>query len=219
MRFYALTPWRLARQVGADLFVLGWIVAWIMIGRWVFALVMSLAGPADPLRDAGRSWTARMSDIADRATGIPLVGQDLQAPFTGAGEAGSDLVRAGDQLESSVRTVAWVVSVISAGTPILLVVLAWGLARGIWIRRASGMMQEVAEPESLQLLALQALVHQPPRHLRQLVPDPVGAYRSGDPEAIRRLADLQLAELGLRIASPGSDSMHTDQASPEGSST
>lgn len=198
MRLYATAPLRRARQVAADLFVLGWIVLWVLIGRWVFALVMTLAAPAAPLRSAGGTLRDRMHDIAGRVTEIPLVGDELDGPFVGTAGVGDDLVAAGDRLESSVRTVAWVVSLLSAGTPILLVLLVWGLARWVWVRRAAALGPEVGDPESQELLALRALVRQDPRRLQELFPDPLAAYRSGDPAALRALADLELAEVGLR---------------------
>lgn len=202
MRLYASSPLRRSRQIIADVFVLGWVVGWVIIGRWVHALVMTLAAPADPLRSAGTSMSERMTDIAGQVVRIPLVGEELDGPFTGAAGVGGDLVQAGDALEGSVRTVAWVVSLLSAGTPILLVVLLWGLARWLWVRRAASLGAELDDPESQQLLALRALVRQHPRRLQKLYPDPVGAYRSGDPEVWRALADLELAEVGLRSRPP-----------------
>lgn len=198
MRWYADAPGRRARQVLADLLVLGWVVAWVLVGRWVFALVTTLAAPADPLRDAGTALRDRMAEAAARVTEIPLVGDELDAPFTGAAAVGTDLVAAGDQLEASVRTVAWVVSLLSAGTPVLLVVLAWAVLRIAWARRAGALGREVDDPESLELLALRALVRQDPRRLQRVSPDPLAAFRSGDPQTLRRLADLELAEVGLR---------------------
>lgn len=198
MRWYADAPGRRARQVLADALVLVWVVVWVLVGRWVFGLVMTLAAPAEPLRDAGSTLRERMLDAAARVTQVPLVGDELDAPFTGAAAVGTDLVTAGDRLESSVRTVAWVVSLLSAGTPVLLVVLGWGLARLLWARRAAALAPERADPGAVELLALRALVRQHPRRLRTVSPDPLAAFRSGDPDALRRLADLELAEVGLR---------------------
>lgn len=198
MRWYADAPARRSRQVTADLLVLGWVVAWVLVGRWVFGLVMTLAAPADPLRSAGTGLESRMTEVAGRVIEIPLVGDQLDAPFTGAAGVGTDLVSAGDRLESGVRTVAWLVSLLSAGTPILLVLLVWAALRVAWVRRARALGREVADPHSQQLLALRALVHQDPGRLQSLHPDPVGAWRSGDPEAVRALADLELAKVGLR---------------------
>lgn len=197
MRWYADAPVRRTRQVLADVLVAGWVLAWVLVGRWVFALVMTLAAPAAPLRRAGSTLHDRMDEVAGRVVEVPLVGDRLDAPFSGAAGMGTDLVVAGDRLEDSVRTVAWVVSVLAAGTPVLLVLLVWGLARLAWVRRAASLGREVGDPESVELLALRSLVRQHPRRLQTLFPDPVGAFRSGDPATLRALADLELAEVGL----------------------
>lgn len=198
MRWYADAPWRRTRQVVADLFALGWVLLWVLVGRWVFALVMTLAAPARPLRAAGTGLRDRMGEAAEQVAEVPLVGDHLGMPFSGVAGVGTDLVQAGDSLESSVRTVAWVVSLLTAGTPIVMMLLVWGLARLAWVRRAGRLGAEVGDPESQELLALRALVRQDPRRLQQVFPDPVAAFRSGDPESLRRLADLELAEVGLR---------------------
>lgn len=198
MRWYADAPARRTRQVLADLSVLVWVVLWMLVGRWVFGLVMTLAAPSEPLRDAGTVLQERMGEVADRVTEIPLVGDQLDAPFTGVAGVGTDLVAAGDTLESSVRTVAWVVSLLSAGTPVLMVLLVWSVMRLAWSRRAARLGRETDDAESLELLALRALVHQDPRRLQKAFADPLAAFRSGDPETLRRLADLELADVGLR---------------------
>ncbi|AXH95279.1 hypothetical protein [Ornithinimicrobium avium] len=197
MRLYASHPARRTRQVVADLVVLVWVLLWILVGRWVFGLVMTLAAPAAPLRDAGTSLHDRMEELAGRVTDLPLVGDRLDGPFTGAAGVGTDLVAAGDRLEASVRTVAWVVSVLSVSTPVLLVLLVWGAARLSWARRAARLGGQVCDPGSVELLALRALVRQHPRRLQALFDDPVAAFRSGDQATLRRLADLELAEVGL----------------------
>lgn len=198
MRWYADVPGRRARQVLADLLMLGWVVGWVLVGRWVFDLVSTLAAPARPLREAGASLHDRMSEAAGRLVAIPLVGPELDAPFTGAAGVGTDLVAAADRLEESVRTLAWVVSLVTAGTPVLLALLVWGGARLLWVRRVRTVGRDVDGAGRLELLALRALVRQDPRRLQQVCPDPLGGFRSGDPETLRRLADLELAEVGLR---------------------
>lgn len=71
MRLYATSPLRRTLQIGADLFVLVWVLAWVAIGRWVHSLVMMLASPADPLRSAGTSFSDRMTDVADQVAVSP----------------------------------------------------------------------------------------------------------------------------------------------------
>lgn len=198
MRWYASTPARRTRQIVADALVLGWVIAWVLVGRWVFDLVMALATPAGPLRSAGTGLESRMTEIAGRVTQIPLVGDELDTPFTGAAGVGTDLVAAGDRLEAAVRTVAQVVGVLTAGTPILLVLLLWAALRVGWMLRVRRMGRQLGDPRTQELLALRALVHQPPRRLQELHEDPVAAWRSGEPATVRALADLELATLGVR---------------------
>lgn len=202
MRWYADAPWRRSRQILADALVLLWVVVWVLVGRWVFALVTTLAAPADPLRDAGTSLRERMTEAAAQAGEIPLVGGSLGTRLTGAAAVGTDLVAAGDRLESSVRTVAWVVSLVSTATPVLLVLLVWLALRVSWSRRAAALGREVDGHGTQELLALRALVGQPPHRLQQLHPDPVAAWRTGDPATLRALADLELARVGLRSRRP-----------------
>ncbi|WP_298749192.1 hypothetical protein [uncultured Serinicoccus sp.] len=198
MRWYADAPARRSRQVVADLLVLGWVVAWVLVGRLVFDLVMTLAAPAVPLRAAGTGLETRMEEVAGRVTEIPLVGDELDTPFIGAAGVGTDLVSAAERLESGVRTVAWLVSVLSTVTPVLIVLLLWLVLRLSWVRRARSLGRDLLDPRSQELLALRALVHQRPRRLQEVLDDPVAAWRSGDPVALRTLADLELAEVGLR---------------------
>lgn len=198
MHWYAETPRRRTRQVAGDLLVVAWVVGWVLIGRWVHGLISALSAPAGPLRSAGAELTERMSDIAGRITEIPLVGGDLDAPFEGAAGVGNDLVAAGDQLEQSVDRVAWVVSVLAAGTPIVLVLGAYLLLRWLGARRAAALGRDRDRPQAQELLALRALVHQSPRRLQAVADDPLGAWRSGDPALIADLADLELRQVGLR---------------------
>ncbi len=199
MYWYAETPRRRTRQVLGDLAVVAWVVGWVMVGRWVHDLISALAAPAGSLRSAGTGLSERMTDIAGRIIDIPLVGDDLDAPFTGAAGVGTDLVAAGDSLETSVDRLAWVVSLLAAGTPIVLVVGAYLLLRGLGMRRAAALGRDRDRPGAQELLALRALVHQSPRRLQTVTADPLGAWRSGDPGPVAELADLELRRVGLRV--------------------
>lgn len=198
MRWYAETPARRTRQLLGDLLLLGWVVAWVLVGRWVFALVSTLAAPAGPLRSAGTGWRRRMDDIAGTLADVPLVGDSLDQPFTAAGSVGDELVAAGDGLDDGVQRLAWLLSLLTAGLPILVVAAAYLLLRLGYARRAGALSAQRDTPHAQELFALRALVHQPPHRLAAVGPDPLGAWRSRDPETIAALADLELRRLGLR---------------------
>lgn len=202
MQWYAETPARRTRQVIGDLLAVLWVVLWLLIARWTFGLVRLLAAPADPLRTAGTTVENRLDDVAGQIGDVPLVGDRLTAPFTGAADAGGSLVSAADSLDSGVTRVAWLLAVLVAAVPILVVVGAYLAVRYVWARRVHelGRLREGASAR--ELLALRALVHQSPRRLVRVSPDPLTGWRSGDEEVIADLAGLELARLGLRAGGP-----------------
>lgn len=198
MQWYAETPTRRTRQVTGDLLAVGWVILWVLIARWTFDLVRLLAAPAAPLRTAGVTVETRMTDVAGRIGEVPLVGDRLTGPFTGAADAGGSLVSAGDALDSGVTRVAWLLSLFVGAVPILFVVGAYVLVRWLWARRTTELARLRQGDSALELLALRALVHQSPRRLVRIDPDPLGAWRSGDEQTIAELAGLELARSGLR---------------------
>lgn len=198
MQWYAETPARRTRQVIGDLLAVGWVILWVLIARWTFDLVRLLAVPAGALRTAGITVQTRMDDVAGQIGEVPLVGDRLTGPFTGAADAGGSLVSAGDALDSGVTRVAWLLSVFVGAVPILFVVGAYLLLRSLWARRTTELARLRESDGALELLALRALVHQSPRALVRVDPDPLAAWRAGDEQAISNLAGLELARVGLR---------------------
>ncbi|WP_114907572.1 hypothetical protein [Ornithinimicrobium murale] len=205
MHWYAETPARRTRQVIGDALALGWVVLWVLVARWTFDLVRLLAAPAGPLRTAGTTVETRMDDVADQIGEVPLVGDRLTGPFTGAADAGESLVSAGDALDSGVTRVAWLLSVFVGAVPILFVAGGYLLVRYLWARRAHELGRLRQGDSAQELLALRALVHQSPRRLVRVDADPLAAWRTGDEHTIRELAGLELKRLGLRAQQvPGS---------------
>ncbi|MCE0487750.1 hypothetical protein [Ornithinimicrobium sediminis] len=197
MLWYAETRRRRTRQVVGDLLALVWVVLWVLLARAVHGAVSALSAPAGPLRDAGSGLEQRMDAVAGTVVDVPVVGERLSAPFSGAAGVGVDLVAAGDSLESSVDRLAMLMGVGTVGLPILLV-LAYLLLRVRYARRAGLLARERGRPELQELLALRALVGQPTARVSALAPDPLGAWRSGDPEVVGRLVALELRGMGLR---------------------
>jgi hypothetical protein len=109
----------------------------------------------------------------------------------------------GRQLE-----VALLLAVVVATTLFSLVVV-WVVRRLRWARKASQARNLAMMAGGRSVLALRALANAPIAKLRRVAPDPVEAWRSGDPDAERSLADVELATLGLRT--------HTDRKAGVGS--
>lgn len=188
------------REITTDLVVVAWVVAWVSVGRFVYGVVSALGAPAAPMRTAGDALSARMLDIADRVTDLPLVGDNLQPPFASTAEVGTNLTSAANQLETSVDRVAFWLSVVTAGTPIILVVGWYALRRWNGIVTATSLAAYRDRPELQELLALRALTSRTTIELAAVSDDPLGDWRNGDPDVIAALATLELDNSGLRPA-------------------
>lgn len=189
-----------ARDITLDLIVVAWVVAWVLVGRFVYGVVSALGAPAAPMRTAGDALSARMLDIADRVTGVPLVGDDLQTPFAGTASVGTNLTLAADQLESSVDRMALWLSLLTAGTPIVLVVAWYALRRWRSIVNATSLAAYRDRPELEELLALRALTSRSTTELSAVSDNPLGDWRNGDSGVVTALANLEIRNSGLRPA-------------------
>lgn len=198
LRLYSANPGRLALQVVADLLVLVWIYLWSRIGGVVHDGVASAAGVGYRVQ-GGAGQVADNLDQAGRNTaGLPLVGESLSTPLhaaaaqlAGIADSGRNL---GDHLTGWAGPAGWLVAL----GPILIIIAFWLPARLRFARRA-GMSAELATaPAGLELLALRALTHRPLHELRRVSPDPLAAWRSGDPDTVRALAALELTAAGVR---------------------
>lgn len=198
MLWYAETRRRRTRQIVGDVLAVAWVVLCVAVGRAVHESVSALAAPAGPLRAAGGSMEERMDAVAEAIVDVPLVGDRLSDPFTGAAGVGVDLVAAGDSLQASVDDLALLLSVGTVLVPVLLVAGFYLLLRVRYARRAGLLAQERMRPEFQELLALRALVNQPARRVTSVGPDPLGGWRAGDPDVVSGLATLELRRMGLR---------------------
>ena len=196
MRLYAAAPARGARQVLGDLLLLAWIAAWAWAGREVWAATLELGRPGRATATAADDMAARFHDVEGRIDGIPGVGDDLAAPFSGAADAAESLAEAGRSQAETVADVALLAGLAVFLVPVLLVAVLYVPLRVRFVRRASAGRRLVgADPA---LLALRALANQPLRSLTKISGDPVTAWRENDQATVRRLADLELRTLGLK---------------------
>lgn len=198
MVIYAAAPLRRTRQVLADVLVLLAVYAAIRAGRAVHAAVQRLAEPGRALESAGRDIGTSLHDAAAQVGGLPLVGDGVRVPLDRAATATGALVRAGHQQQVAVGQLAMLLGVLIAVVPVLLVLAVWLPARVRFVRRAGAAQRFVDADADLDLFALRAMAHQPMHLLARISADPVGAWRRGDPDVVRRLAVLELRSVGLR---------------------
>lgn len=198
MRIYADRYPTFLRQVLTDLLVVAWIYFWIRAALWLHDQVEKLGVPGAKLEGAGSGLADNLADAGGKVGRVPIVGDELTAPFEKAAEAARSLAEAGRDQQDLVGNLALALAVITLVFPIGLVLLGWLPLRVRWIRRASAAASLRSAEAGRDLLALRALATQPLRKLNRIGPDVVDAWRRSDESTVDALASLELKALGLR---------------------
>jgi hypothetical protein len=199
MRFYAQRPFRLFRQLFADVFVIAWVVLVVLVARAAYDLVERLQVPGRALVDAGDAIRAAFEGAAGTAAGVPIVGDDLARALGTGGGAGTSLANAGAGQVQTVHDLATGASVGIVVLGAVPVVLLWLTLRVRYARAARSAM--AVRSIDTDLLALRAMTHMPVRRLLAVSDDPAAAWRRDDRDVVRGLAALELRSLGLRAPS------------------
>ncbi|MCV7265076.1 hypothetical protein [Mycolicibacterium poriferae] len=196
---YATTPARLIRQVISDVVVLTWTVIWVMVGTAVHSAVSVIADFGYQVQSGANGVAGNLDSAGDSADGIPLIGDALASPLTGAGDAAREIAGAGQTLGVTAAWLAWVLALAVAAPPILALMMPWLFLRVRFFRRKWTAITLASTAAGEQLLALRALANRPLAKLAAVSADPVGAWRYQDPVAIRGLAALELRAAGIRV--------------------
>ncbi len=186
------------RQLLTDIAVVIWVYAWIRAGLWLHDLVLRLAAPGRKLEDSGTGIADNLADAGGRVGRVPLVGDELTAPFTRAAEAARSRADAGRQEQEIIGDLALALPLLLVAVPLALVLFLWLPARLRWMRRAGVASAVRDQPAGRDLLALRALASRPLTELTRLGPDIAQSWRDGDAAAVDALAALELKDLGLR---------------------
>lgn len=203
MTLYSNTPTRRTIQIVIDVLLLVWTVVLCWLAWTIGARMRDLADSGRQMRDGGSTFDEQMRTLAQKASDIPLVGSSLQEPFQSAAGAGISVRDAGQTFAVNIDRLGWLLAATIALSSIFVAVMLWLGLRLPWVRRASVASRRLQMPGGDALLAWDALEASKPASLLAVHPDPVTAWRLGDPGAVRGLADLRLAQLGLRRAVPG----------------
>lgn len=199
MQLYAQHAAIRTRQLAADLGLLAWIVLWVLVARVVHGAVLLLAAPGQAVSDLGRSMTGNLSSAASAARDVPLVGDQLAGPFRSLAATGNSVRGAGQSAQDAVGTLATVLAVVLVVLPVGWLLLRWLPWRLGWIREATAARQLLGGSADLELLAARAMATAPLPRLAALPAGTGAAWRSGEPGAVRVLAELELGRLGLRL--------------------
>jgi hypothetical protein len=195
---YAATPGRALLQAASDLMVILWLVLWFIVGRAVHTAISAFAEVGRTVEHGANGIAGNLGDAGNTAAKVPLVGDQLRTPLRAAGGAARDIAGAGHGLDERATTLALLLALAVAVPPALAVAVPWLLLRLRFARRAAAAATLARSPGGDQLLALRALANRPLHRVLAADPDPMEAWRRGDPEAIRRLAALELRSVGLK---------------------
>jgi hypothetical protein len=200
VRLYARSPVLRGRQVLADAGLLLWLVLWVVLARVVHGAVLVLAEPGRAVEDLAGSVAGSMGTAADAAQDVPLVGEELAAPFEALSGAGGEVSGAGQAAQDAVGTLATVLAVVLVVLPVGWLLLRWLPWRLGWLRDAAAAERVLGgTTPDLELLAARALATAPLPALAALPEGTGAAWRAGDATAVRTLAGLELRRLGLSL--------------------
>ena len=200
MKLYADAPGRQARQVVADVLLLLWFWLWVRVGWAVHDATLALAVPGEQIERAGTGLAGRLRDAGESVGGLPLVGDEVRTPFDGAGDAADSLAAAGTAQVEAVGTLANWLGLAVGAIPILVVAAVYLPLRWRFVRAATAGRRLVDSGGDVDLFALRAMSHQPLHRLTRISSDPAGAWRRGDADVVRALAELELKDVGLMPA-------------------
>ncbi|WP_423918008.1 hypothetical protein ACPEEZ_09575 [Frigoribacterium sp. 2-23] len=210
MQLYAASASVRARQITADVISVAAIVVFVLCGVATGSAVAAFGDWGRQVEEAGLGFQGTMRQAAGALGDVPLLGGAVSRPFDGAGDAAGTLVDAGREQQRAVTTASVVSGLAVAVVPSAIVVTVWLRRRLAFVRRASSARRLLSTAGGDDLLALQALGRRDQLGLVDVVPDPVAAWRSGDPTAVRALADLTLRDLGVRRPRPEARALPVD---------
>lgn len=200
MKVYADAPGRRARQVALDVLLLLWVWLWVRVGLAVHDATLALAVPGQQIEQAGTGLADRLRDAGTSVGSVPLVGDEVRAPFDGAGDAAQGIAAAGAAQAAAVETLANWLGLAVGAIPVLVVAVTYLPLRWRFVRTATAGRRLVDSSGDVELFALRAMSRQPLHRLARISPDPVGDWRRGDADVVRALAELELREVGLMPA-------------------
>ena len=197
MKTYSDLPVRRALQVAGDLLLVFWLWLWVSIADSVHDATLGLARPGRQIDESATGLAGRLRDAGESISGVPVVGDDVQKPFDGAGGAADNLAAAGRAQVEAVQTLAFWLGIAVALIPILIALAVYLPPRIRFVRRATAGRRFLDSAADLDLFALRAMTNQPLHVLARVSDDPAGGWRDRDPDVVRRLAALELRDCGL----------------------
>jgi hypothetical protein len=202
MKLYAKPSKLLVRQIAGDIgFVLITVAAFFLAraARWLIGRFgdppRQLASTADGLSDT-------MAAAADKVGSAPLVGDTIREPFDSLSGGLTSIEHYAEQMVRLIDTTALVVAIVVFAVPVVWWLVKWLPDRVRFVVRSVNSRRVLQAQGGVELFALRAIVNAPVGQLAKVTDDPLTAWRNGDQNTIRQLAELALALDGLPLPDP-----------------
>jgi hypothetical protein len=199
MKLYADGSARRTGQLLGDLLLVAWVLLWVWLAGVVRDATLALATPGEQIARAGGGLASGLRDAGSRVGEVPLVGDDVRAPFDGAGDAADQIAAAGSAQVEAVESLAFWLWLAVLTIPVLVAVAGYLPLRWRFVREATAGQRFVDSADDLDLFALRAMANQPLHRLARITDDPAGRWRERDADVIRSLARLELHDTGLSL--------------------
>src|ERR1700712_1247782 len=106
LRLYAETPARRTSQLLSDAWFVVWTLLWVALAVVLYRLMSELAVAGQVLEATGRTLNEDMTSAQNKVKGVPLIGNQVSAPFGKVGAAAQSLVGIGVAQEHAVHDMA-----------------------------------------------------------------------------------------------------------------
>ncbi|MDR0283865.1 MAG: hypothetical protein LBI33_03115 [Propionibacteriaceae bacterium] len=194
---YAKTT-RAIPQVVSDVGFFVWVALWVFLANQVrYGVGLYAQAVTDAEANATDLATA-LKLSTDSLTAVPVVGDLLAASLAPTADSLAGLPATLHEVSQLLEATAVVLAVIAFVIPVVVYVCLWLPRRVAFVREASAGKHLAAAESSPELFALRAIAHAPLRDLLAVTPDPMGAWKRGDPTVIRQLSRLELARHGVK---------------------
>lgn len=195
---YAEHRGRMLGQLAADLFMIGWIVVWALVGLATERTIDAIAAPLRTTRERAAQLADQVRQAAEQAGQLPGVGAELRKPFDGTADQVQGLIGSVEQQIAAIDRAATLLGWLVFSIPVVILLVIWLPARIRFVRRARASQHFIDAEADLDLFALRAMTSQPMHVIARISDDPVAAWRRGDRAVIDALAAVELRRSGLR---------------------
>lgn len=199
MHIARIRPLRRAIHATGDLVLAGWCLVWALVAWGLKSIVDTLAIPAQGISDQTATLATRLDDTARQLRDVALVGEQLAQPFGPMADSLRGLSRQAAEQVQTVHDIGWLLFFVVFLMPSLTVALLYLPPRIRRARESAAARAYVDQLSDLDLFALRAMAKAPMTKLAKISSDPAGAWRRGDQETIRALADLELKRVGIGV--------------------